>query len=84
MFSWKASLAISIFLVSGLMAWIGITTGFKEVEVKAQTESRVQKYDDRYITRYENEEVICYVQRFGSAGGMSCKWKSDRPEKWEL
>lgn len=38
-------------------------------------------YADEIVTRWENEEVVCYIYRGFYKGGISCKWKETKQEQ---
>lgn len=38
-------------------------------------------YPGEDVTRWENEEVVCYIYRGFSKGGISCKWKEIKQER---
>ena len=38
-------------------------------------------YADENVTRWENEEVVCYIYRGFYKGGISCKWKETKQEQ---
>ena len=44
----------------------------KENEVKVRAETRASSGD---LSRFENDEVICYIFRDFYKGGLSCYWK---------